>query len=200
MKLPQQATPESDQPRAALACVREIVVALQHAAHFESAGRTDTFHRGRARRQAERAEKLLSGLIEIAALGGVKGEFASTDSGTPPLVLEMQRAVVTFNGLGEIVDTAAQGPVRVTRGGYEITGEKLTQGRDGALLLDQARISLPADTGVAISGVRSISLRQAPAATPEEPSATTMVTRVSGRGLKVTVKLTKTEKKEAAGK
>lgn len=199
LNLPQTATPESDQPRAALACARDVVTALARACHFESSGRPDRFHRARAARQAERAEKLLSGLIEIAALGGVRGEFASLDRATPTLVLEMQRAIVTFNGLGEVVDTTAQGPVRITRGGYEITGGSLSQARDGALLLDQARITLPADTGVAISGVRSISLRQAPAGTPEEPGATALVARVSGRGLKVTVKLTKTEKKEASG-
>jgi len=199
LNLGEQSTPESDQPRAALACARDVVVALQQAAHFESAGRLDPLHRARASRQAQRAEKLLSGLIEIAALGQVQGAFSSHEAGTPALVLSMQRAVVTFNGLGEVVDTAAQGPVRVTRGGYEITGDSLTQARDGALILDKAAILLPADTGVSISGVRSISLRQAPAGVPEDPRDTTLVTRVSGRALKVSVKLTKTEKKEAGG-
>lgn len=183
--LPPAWTPESEQPRQALAAVEKAELELRGVVAGETGVVRDHLGRIRAARYASRAEKLMSGLIEVAASGGVDGRFASTDSATPALNLGVEEAVVTFNGAGEVVDTTARGTVRVARGDYVITGSRLSQARDGTLLLDDARVTLPANTGMEITGVRTVSLRHRGG----DPAQRTMVTRVTGRDLKVNVKL-----------
>lgn len=183
--LPAAWTPESEQPRQALAAAEQAELELRGVVAREAGVVRDHWARTRAARHAARAERLMSGLIEVAASGGVDGKFASTDAATPALNLGVEDAVVTFNGAGEVVDTNARGVVRVARGDYVITGSRLSQARDGTLLLDDARITLPANTGMEITGVRTVSLRQ----TGDAGGVRTMVTRVTGRELKVNVKL-----------
>jgi len=195
-QLPSGYTAESEQPRVALRAVQVVEQELRNALAREHGGARDQYSRARASRNSARAENLLAGLVEIAASGGVEGEFSSRDSGTPALNLGVERAVVTFNGVGEIVDTNAQGAVRVARGEYVITGSRLTQARDGTLLLDDAQIRLPANTGMEVTGVKRVSMRQM-AEDASNPSAPrTMVTRITGQNLKVGVKLTRPAPKQ----
>lgn len=142
-------------------------------------------------RNTRRAAALLAALYDVAGFGGVDGEFSSVDAGTPPMKLAMREALFTFNGLGEVVDAAAQGPIVLTRGSYEVTGKALSRSVDGVLTLDGAAIKLPANTGVEVVGVERISLRQDADRTSSDvgEARRTMVTRISGRKLGVRLNL-----------
>lgn len=141
---------------------------------------------------ARRARTLLSSLIDVAGRGGVHGRFTSKRTSVPPMGLRMRNALFTFNGLGNVVDVEADGPIEVVRANYVIRGDSLTHEPGGTLTLDGASITLPADTGVKVEGVRRISLKQREEATIGELGDTrrTMVTRVTGRKLEVDVDIT----------
>lgn len=144
-----------------------------------------------ALRGVRRARSLLSGLIDVVGSGGISGGFRSSKSTVPPLDITMRNALFTFDGLGQIVDVNATGPIVVSRETYAIHGNSLKRAPDGTLTLDGASITLPPDTGVEISGVRSVALRQREdkVNSANEDVQRTMVTRVSGRDLKVKVTL-----------
>jgi hypothetical protein len=131
-----------------------------------------------------RARKLLDALIDVAARGGLTGDFYSRKAETPPLNLTLRDLVVTFNGAGEVIALDATGPILLKRDEYELRGSRLTQGKDGSAKLDGAKIKLPADTGVTVEGVRSISLL------PTEKRG--VMTRVSGVRMRVRIKLGQT--------
>jgi hypothetical protein len=186
--LPAEDTPETQQALEALRCTEAAGVMAGQCQMREATGARDQILRARMARNARRAHDLLSGLIDLAAMGGVQGEFSALDEIAPSLKIEMQRIIMSFNGLGEIVQTRGDGPVKVSRADYTITGSTLTRSREGALVLDGAAINLPENTGVKISGVKTISLRSAPGC---DGGADVPITRVSGKGLKVSVDLSK---------
>lgn len=142
-------------------------------------------------RSARRARALLSALIDVAGSGGVKGVFESERPRVPPLSLAMQSALFTFDGLGQIVQVRAEGPIEVSRGAYTISGSRLSRASDGTLTLEDASITLPEDTGVEVQGVKTVALKQREDKTIGGITQVrrTMVTRVSGRDLKVRVRL-----------
>jgi hypothetical protein len=144
-----------------------------------------------ALRSARRARALLGSLVDVVGSGGVSGKFQSSKPTVPPLTLAMNEALFTFDGLGQIVDVSADGPIEVSRGSYTITGTRLSRARDGTLTVHGANITLPEDTGVQIEGVRSVALRQRAGGDvgAERRVERTMVTRVTGKKLKVSVKL-----------
>lgn len=189
-EIPAAGTVESEEPRKALADMLAAEQLLRLAAARESGVMLDGMSRQAAASLAARADRRLGGLVEVAASGGVRGRFLARDAASPALHLGVSDVLVTFNGLGEIVDTRAGGPVSVARGDYRITGSRLSQARDGTLLLDDAAIQMPDNTGVAITGVKTVSLRQR-GGSSGAGEVRTMVTRVSGQGLKVNVKLTR---------
>jgi hypothetical protein len=188
------AAPGAGQPWEALAEAEAAERSMRRALRLEM--QRDPAHwveRAAATRSARRARALLSTLIDVAGSGGLRGRFLSGNSGVPPLTLTMSKALFTFDGLGRIVDVSAGGPIEVSRDTYTIKGSSLRRSSDGTLTLDGASITLPPDTGVAVSGVRAVSMRQA------ETVATsgirrTMITRVSGKDLKVRVKLAPLQK------
>lgn len=141
----------------------------------------------RAERSARRARALLSTLIDVAGSGGLRGQFQSPDTRVPALTLEMDEALFTFDGLGQIVDVSAEGPIVVSRDAYTIIGSTLRRGADGTLTLDGASITLPEDAGIDVTGVQSVTLKQSP--DTGMGIQRTLVTRVSGKGLRVSVKL-----------
>lgn len=142
-------------------------------------------------RSARRARALLSALIDVAGSGGVTGVFESTRPRVAALSLAMRSALFTFDGLGQIVETRAEGPIVVTRGPYTIRGSRLSRAPDGTLTLDEASITLPEDTGVEVHGVKSVALKQREDKTigGDTQVRRTMVTRVAGRDLKVSIRL-----------
>lgn len=144
-----------------------------------------------AMRSARRARALLSALIDVAGSGGVTGVFESKRPRVPPLSLAMQSALFTFDGLGQIVEVRAGGAIEVSRGSYTIRGSRLSRAADGTLTLDDASITLPEDTGVEVLGVKTVALKQREDKTIGGVTQLrrTMVTRVSGRDLRVRVKL-----------
>ncbi|MBX3473224.1 MAG: hypothetical protein KF754_02495 [Planctomycetes bacterium] len=191
--LPPVFTPEAEGPRKALAAALAAESELRLVVARETGVCSDINGRRRASRQAARAARLMAGLVEVAGSGGVRGRFEAAGGSTPALQLGVTTVLVTFDGLGEIVDTAAEGPVTISRGDYTISGRRLSQARDGTLILDGAAIELPDNTGVSVTGVRTVSLRQR--GNPEStPGATrTMITRITGENLRVRVKLSREE-------
>lgn len=144
-----------------------------------------------AMRSVRRCSAMLSALIDVAGSGTVQGHFRSAKPDVPRLDISMREALFTFDGLGQIVDVTAQGPIEVSRSAYTITGSRLKRSSDGTLTLDDASISLPQDTGVQVTGITSISLRQSENKTygTETTRKRTMVTRVNGKNLRVAVNL-----------
>ena len=144
-----------------------------------------------ALRSARRARSLLTGLIDVVGTGVLRGGFRSTQATVPPLDITMRNALFTFDGLGQVADVDAEGPITVSRAAYTIRGDSLKRAPDGTLTLDGASINLPPDTGVEVSGVRSVALRQREdkVNTSNQDVRRTMVTRVSGRDLRVKVTL-----------
>lgn len=142
-------------------------------------------------RSARRAGAQLSALIDVAGSGGITGVFESKRPRVPPLSLAMQSALFTFDGLGQIVQVRARGPIVVSRGSYTIRGSSLNRAPDGTLTLEDASITLPEDTGVEVLGVKTVALKQREDKTIGGITQVrrTMVTRVSGRDLKVRVRL-----------
>lgn len=191
-----------------VAALHEIEDAIRHG--YAAIFRKNTCHPGQfeSRKQAlaaaRRARSLLSALIDVAGSGGVKGRFHSEDENVSPLTIEMLHALFTFNGLGELADVEADGPIAVSRAGYTIRGDRLSHAASesdprsgGTLKLDGASITLPEDTGMKITGVQSISLtRREDTNIVGDAPRRTMVTRVSGRDLKVRVKLSRQEVEE----
>ncbi len=155
-----------------------------------------------ARRHIRRALALISVVYDVAGAGGVLGEFKSADTDTPAMNLSMLEALFSFNGLGEVVFASAVGPVTLSRGGYVVTGKKLTREQDGTLTLDNASISLPDDTGVEVKGVERVSLRQQSDLIESETgeATRTLITRISGRKLGVRLNLDRAGRQQAETK
>ena len=186
------AGPGADQPWKAVTEARDARRVMRLAMQMWMTGQTMADHELlAAMRSVRRCRALLSALIDVAGAGGLQGHFRSTGAHVPPLDLKMNEALFTFDGLGQIVDVNAQGPIEVSRDAYSISGTRLHRETDGTLTLDGASITLPEDTGVHVSGVKAISLKQREGKTfgNEFRTQRTMVTRVSGKEMKVVVKL-----------
>jgi hypothetical protein len=186
--------PAADQPWEALAEAQDAADRMRRALWLEM--QRDPAHwveRAAATRSARRARALLSALIDVAGSGGLRGQFLSGNPNVPPLTLTMSKALFTFDGLGQIVDVGAEGPIVVSRDTYTIKGSSLRRENDGTLTLDGASITLPSDTGVDVTGVKSVALRQMETG-GKTGIRRTMVTRVSGKDLKVRVRLAPLQK------
>ena len=186
------ASPGADQPWEALAEAEDAERAIHQASIPWLLGNRGPFPEPtEALRATRRARALLAALVDVVGSGGVTGRFEASRLNVPSLNLSMQEALFTFDGLSQIVDVVANGPINVTRGPYTITGKRLSRAVDGTLTVTNANITLPPDTGVAIEGVREVALRQHVRGSigSETRVTRTMVTRVSGKKLKVSVKL-----------
>ncbi|MCA8913967.1 MAG: hypothetical protein KDB90_01045 [Planctomycetes bacterium] len=184
--------PGADQPWAALDEAEQALGHIQRACIPLLTGNTGPQPvPTQALRSARRARALLAALVDVVGSGGVTGTFESSKPRVPPLTLTMLEALFTFDGLGQIVDVVAGGPIEVSRGPYTITGRRLSRQPDGTLTVSGANITLPADTGVAIEGVQSVALKQRAGGSivGESRVERTMVTRVTGKKLTVSVKL-----------
>jgi len=107
-------------------------------------------------------------------------------------LLVMRQVTITFNGLGEVADIDALGPITVSRAAYTLRGSALSRNPGGALVLDDADIDLPPNTGIEVSGVREISMqrRADPVVAPDgSRHGRRMVTRVTGTDMRVKVNL-----------
>jgi hypothetical protein len=171
---------ELEQPRKALAEIETAISMLSGEAALPPGG-TLELQRKEAIAALKRARKLLDALVDIAARGGLTAKFLARKEGTPPMNLTLRDLVVTFNGAGEVVALDATGPILLKRDEYELRGSKLSQDKDGSAKLDGANIKLPADTGVTVEGVRSISLVPA--------GERGVITRVTGVKMRVRIKL-----------
>lgn len=179
-----------DQVWQALDETRDARHAMSLALRRQMHGARDSLELRSAERSARRARSLLSALVDVAGQGGMLGAFRSEDPTVPPLDITMGLALITFDGLGQLVDVRGGGPIEVSRASYTLKGERLSRDADGTLRLDGAAILLPADTGVTVSGVRTIALKQREDKVfGDLGRRRTMVTRVEGRDLKVKVKL-----------
>ncbi|MCB9933592.1 MAG: hypothetical protein H6841_09240 [Planctomycetes bacterium] len=191
---PRPLEPGSDQPWRALDEAKQAEGFMRRALLVEMLGFAGP-HPDQAAglRHARRARALLSALVDVAGQGGVRGIFEAENANVPALTLEMQEALFTFDGLGQVVDVRATGPISVSRGSYTIRGSRLSRNRDGILTLNDASITLPEDTGVEVTGVKTVALKQREEKTVGGPSQLqrTMVTRVSGTDLNVRVKLSR---------
>ncbi|MCC6464212.1 MAG: hypothetical protein IT463_02600, partial [Planctomycetes bacterium] len=175
---------------------QELAAAAHHlrvAAALGAVGDSMAGHwRERGQQAARRAGALLGGRMEVVARGGVKARLQALKDAVPAIEFSAQSLSVVFNGLGAVVDAAAAGPVEVARAGYSLRGSVIRRAADGTLTLDGAGITLPADTGVEVTGVKQISLKQTEAS-PEAGTGLpgrTMVTRVTGKKLGVRVRVT----------
>ncbi|MCB9894454.1 MAG: hypothetical protein H6839_08390 [Planctomycetes bacterium] len=194
---PRPTTPDGDQPWEALEEAEQALEHIHEACRVLLTGNTGPQHEPtQALRSARRARSLLAALVDVVGSGGVTGRFESSKATVPSLTLSMREALFTFDGLGQIVDVIAGGAIEVSRGPYTITGQRLSRQSDGTLTLSGANITLPEDTGVEIEGVQSVALKQRAggAIVGESRVERTMVTRVTGKKLKVTVKLAHNEK------
>lgn len=144
-----------------------------------------------AMRQVRRAERLLGGFTDVVAVGDVRAKFAAKESDVP-LLLEAKRSTVVFDGVGDIVSLNAEGPVRATRNDYVLSGSRFVRETSGALRLDQASIKIAATTGVQISGIETVRMRNDDGTRHSLKPRRTMVTRISGKQLKVRVNLAET--------
>lgn len=184
--------PGADQPWKAAAEARDAVRYMRTAMHMFVAGLPEgPWRLQNAMRSVRRCRALLAALIDVAGTGRVQGHFRSTETDVPPLDLSMRQALFTFDGLGQIVDVAADGPIEISRASYSLRGTRLHRESDGTLTLDGASITLPADTGVEVGGVETISLKQREGKTfgTEAHRQRTMVTRVSGKKVQVAIKI-----------
>lgn len=180
------------QPWEALDKIRQSLQNLQRAWLLEASMNSHAkVEQHIASRSLRRARAVLSGLIDVVGFGRVECGFVSSKPGVPPLDIQLHDALFTFDGLGQIVNVNASGPIVVSRQAYTIRGKTLSRAPDGTLTLDGASIELPRDTGVEVSGVESVALRQREdkVGNLNQDVERTMVTRVSGRGLKVKVTL-----------
>ncbi|MEZ5992204.1 MAG: hypothetical protein R3E76_07605 [Planctomycetota bacterium] len=189
---PRPTRPGADQPWQAVEEARDAVVAMRRAMQmYVTRLPAMRVQLDVAMRSVRRCSAMLSALIDVAGSGTVQGHFKSSKPDVPKLDLSMREALFTFDGLGQIVDVAAAGPIEVSRSAYTITGSRLKRSRDGTLTLDDASISLPDDTGVQVTGITSISLKQSENKTygTQTTRRRTMVTRVNGKNLRVAVNL-----------
>jgi hypothetical protein len=184
---PEAPSPELEQPWNALTELR-----LAHRELVRAYGMPDGRREvATAMRHARRARQYLSVLVDVVGDGGsgeVRGHFHARNDSTPPLQLVMGQATFTFNGLGEIADLDARGPIAVSRASYTLRGSSLSRSPGGALILDEASVDLPADTGVEVSGVREIRMLQKDSTIRDDSGARhqrRMVTRVTGVEMRV---------------
>ncbi|MBZ0136600.1 MAG: hypothetical protein K8I27_09530 [Planctomycetes bacterium] len=189
---PRPPEPAADRPWEAYDKLRGALDHMRTARLLERAGLAHAaVERHVALRGVRRARALLSGLIDVAGSGTVHCGFRSGRTGVPPLDIVMGDALFTFDGLGQIVDVTAGGPIMLSRASYSIHGDSLRRAADGTLTLDRASVTLPDDTGVRVSGVESVALRRLEdkvGAGPDDRQPS-MGTRVTGRDLRITVKL-----------
>lgn len=177
---------ELEQPRRALAELERACRLLLPSATRTASGEHSAAADSAAHSALRRADALLRPLVDVAGRGGVHGSFHSSHAATPDLNLGMRNVLVTFNGLGEIVGVDCDGPIEVTRDEYRLVGDSLTRRQDGALVLDNAQVTLPPDSGLLIQGVRHVSLLQRDDTSGD---TRTMVTRITGKDMKLQVGL-----------
>ena len=119
--------------------------------------------------------------IWLEALGQVEVQLRSQRAGLMPVFLNMTRLEVGFDSLGSFTGLTGEGPVRISRGRYALSGKFVSQNEAGALLLEGARVTLPVETGVEIEGIESLLVLSRGAAGPR--------VRVVGRRLNIRASL-----------
>jgi hypothetical protein len=182
---------EVAQPRRALLALEDARRRLACAAALHPHDVMRKWHVKGAEASLRMADRLLGVLVDVAGRGGMNGEFHSSNEKTPRLDLATQNLLVTFNQLGEVTALEAEGPVELRRSDYAVQGNSLKRGPDGTILLDGAMLTLPESTGVQVRGMRSISMRftERGVASDGTHVAPRMVTRVTGVGMKVHIKM-----------
>lgn len=123
-----------------------------------------------------RAFALLGPDYTLAARGYCEIELRGKSGEALPLVMGMSQLDLGFSALAEVRQLRGEGPVRIVRGRYVLSGKQIVRRDDGALTLDGARLTLPAEVGVEIEGATTITARSLSAAGR---------VRVSGRQLRI---------------
>lgn len=153
-----------------------------------------------ARGQISAIHARLGSLIDISGQGGVDGSFYSSNKKVPPLLVNMQAFSFTFSGGGDLVGTDIEGPMFVRRKGYTVRGADMEGQFDGQILLKDVKIELPPESKIEIEGVDHITLRQRETRKErvdgDRDRRRTIITRITGKKLKVKVSLVKEVKLE----
>lgn len=120
---------------------------------------------------------LLGPEVRALALGNVEARLSSSRPGTLPFMLTMRRLDLSLDGMGAPRMLEGEGPVRVSRGRYAVSGREARMDENGVLTLDGAGITLPVEIGFELGGVTEVALHTS------GPRMGRV--RVSGRGLTV---------------
>lgn len=115
--------------------------------------------------------------VQALALGNVEVRLSSSRPGTLPVMLTMRRLDLSLDGMGAAQGLEGEGPVRVSRGRYAVSGREVRMDESGVLTLDGAGITLPVEIGFELGGVTEVALQTS------GPRIGRV--RVSGRGLTV---------------
>ncbi len=159
--------------------LRDSHKALQHATDFAWLGREDIA--ARLRQSALHCEARAFGLMgpefSIVSRGYTEILLQSFAGDLPPLQVSMAALELGFSALSEISVLSGEGPVRITRARYALSGKQLKREPDGALTLDGARLTLPVEFGFEVEGVDRISA--------SSTDVRSMRMRVTGRQLRI---------------
>lgn len=159
--------------------LREAHAALQRAFDFACCGQPEVAAqlRKRALNCEARAFGLMGPEFHVAARGSSDIQLQSVSAEVPPLMISLSGLDLGFSALSEITLLRGEGPVRITRARYVVSGKLLQRERNGALTLDGARLTLPVELGFDVEGIDRISA--------SSTDVHTMRVRVTGRQLRI---------------
>ncbi|MEE9312839.1 MAG: hypothetical protein V3V10_10570, partial [Planctomycetota bacterium] len=188
---------EVAQPRKALLDFTRVRYTL-HRAQLEAIGSKKRKQLiGRAKGQMQYIRARLGSLIDLSGAGGVRCTFESGSAKVPPMTVQMRAFSLTFSGSGGLVGTYINGPVVLRREGYTIRGSEVEGHFNGTLKLKDARLELPAESQIEIEGVDFITVRQRETSKERTSGGRTVrrtiITRITGKKLKVKVSLVEEE-------
>jgi hypothetical protein len=143
------------------ALLREARSALRHATEFAVIGEEALAARLRDAAQGceARALALLGPSYLIVSAGFTEIELRSDGGDAAPMLMSMASLEIRFSALAEVMVLRGAGPVRISRGRYAVSGKLLQRREDGALTLDGARLTLPAEVGIEVEGATTLTVR-----------------------------------------
>lgn len=170
--------------------LREARLSLRRAFDFAVMGNEaiSAQFRDAALRLEATAFALLGPSYAITSSGYTEIDLRSAVSGAAPLLMGMSALTIRFSALAEIEALNGEGPVRISRGHYAVSGKQLLRRDDGALTLDGARLTLPAEIGLEIEGATTLTVRSFASADGR--------VRVSGKQLSIKATLFKPAEKK----
>ncbi|MCC6575493.1 MAG: hypothetical protein IT462_17075 [Planctomycetes bacterium] len=140
---------------------RALALAALRAAQGSLGPQVDLEAEGNVVARFEQARKALAEAARKDITDLFRGENSAPAPRASPRSLDMrlERVEMSLDGVGNVKNLVATGPIVMSSTSYRLEGERFSRGVSGELVLHKATIILPPEAGIAIKGLQRLEIR-----------------------------------------